>query len=62
MRYKNSGCTLLGAEFTVYTDHKPLKSLFTMEMANTKIQHWACVIGGVWGEDRIPPGEKQHPG
>ena len=35
---------LLGAEFTVYTDHKPLKSLFTKEMANTKIQRWAVLL------------------
>ena len=35
---------LLGADFTVYTDHKPLKSLFTKEMANTKIQRWAVLL------------------
>ena len=35
---------LLGADFTVYTDHMPLKSLFTKEMANTKIQRWAMLL------------------
>ena len=37
------------AEFTVYTDHKLLKSLFTKEMANTKIQRWAVLLAeGIW--------------
>ena len=31
---------LYGADFVVYTDHKPLRSLFTKEMRNTKIQRW----------------------
>ena len=35
---------LYGAKFTVYTDHKPLKSLFTAEMNNTRIQRWAILI------------------
>jgi len=35
---------LLGADVTVYTDHKPLKSLFTAEMKNTRIQRWAILI------------------
>ena len=35
---------LLGADFTVYMDHTPLKSLFTKEMANTKIQRWAVLL------------------
>jgi hypothetical protein len=35
---------LLGAEYTVYTDHKPLRSLFTKEMNNTKIQRWAILL------------------
>ena len=35
---------LYGADFTVYTDHKPLTSLFTKEMQNTKIQRWAVLL------------------
>lgn len=35
---------LYGSEFTVYTDHKPLRSLFTKEMKNTKIQRWAVLL------------------
>jgi len=35
---------LCGADFTVYTDHKPLKSLFTEQMNNTKIQRWAILL------------------
>ena len=35
---------LMGADFTIYTDHKPLKSLFTKTMANTKIQRWAILL------------------
>ena len=35
---------LLGAKFTVYTDHKPLKSLFTAEMKNARIQRWGILI------------------
>ena len=35
---------LQGAEFVVYTDHKPLKSLFTRELNNTKIQIWGVLL------------------
>jgi hypothetical protein len=35
---------LWGAEFSTYTDHKPLTSLFTKEMNNTKIQRWAVLL------------------
>ena len=35
---------LLGARFTVFTDHKPLKSLFTSQMKNTKIPRWAILL------------------
>jgi transposase InsO family protein len=35
---------LFGSDFVVYTDHKPLKSLFTKEMVNTKIQRWAVLL------------------
>ena len=35
---------LLGSKFTVYTDHKPLRSLFTSEMKNARIQRWAITL------------------
>lgn len=35
---------LYGAEFTILTDHKPLKSLFLGEMANTRVQRWAVLL------------------
>lgn len=35
---------LLGSDFVVFTDHKPLMSLFTKEMVNTRIQRWAVLI------------------
>ena len=35
---------LLGSKFTVVTDHKPLKYLFTSEMKNARIQRWAVVL------------------
>ena len=44
---------LWGSKFTILTDHKPLRSLFQNDMANTKIQRWAVLIaesggGGVF--------------
>ena len=35
---------LYGADFIIYTDHKPLKTLFTSEMKNTRVQKWAIKI------------------
>ncbi len=35
---------LQGARFVIYTDHKPLKSLFRCEIKNTMIQSWAMQI------------------
>ncbi len=35
---------LWGAEFEIFTDHKPLRALFTGEMANTRVQRWAVLI------------------
>ena len=35
---------LQGADFVIYTDHKPLKSLFSSEMKNSMIQRWAMQI------------------
>ena len=35
---------LFGASVDAYTDHKPLLSLFTNSMSNTKIQRWAVLL------------------
>ena len=35
---------LKGCKFTVMTDHKPLKHLFTSEMRNARIQRWAIML------------------
>ena len=35
---------LYGSDFTIFTDHKPLKSLFTAEMKNTRVQRWAIQL------------------
>ena len=37
-------CYLWGAEVTIYTDHKPLKGLFTQELRNVKLMRWALEI------------------
>ena len=33
-----------GADFTIYTDHKPLRSLFYNENKNSKIQRWSVIL------------------
>ena len=35
---------LWGAQYRTFTDHKPLTSLFTKSMNNTKIQRWAILL------------------
>ena len=35
---------LYGAEFRIFTDHKPLKAMFVGEVRNTKVQRWAMLI------------------
>ena len=35
---------LWGAEYRTFTDHKPLTSLFTKDLNNTKIQRWAVLL------------------
>ena len=52
---------LYDTKFTVYTDHKPLKALFTKQMNSTKYRGGG-VIGRVWGTDRVPEGSSQCEG
>ena len=47
---------LYGAEFVVYTDHKPLLCLFSKSMANTKIQRWAILLAEYGATIRYKPG------
>ena len=49
---------LWGADFTVFTDHKPLKSLFTSQMRNIKIQRWAVLIAEYGCEIKYHEGVK----
>jgi hypothetical protein len=51
---------LLGSEFTVFTDHKPLLSLFTKEMANTKIQRWAVLLAEYNARIKYRPGPNRY--
>jgi hypothetical protein len=51
---------LLGADFTVYSDHRPLSALFTREMDNTKIQRWAVLLAEYGAKIRYQPGRKNE--
>ena len=35
---------MYGADFTIYTDHAPLKCFFSKEIKNTTIQWWAVLL------------------
>ena len=35
---------LLGADFTIFSDHKPLTSFFSKRIQNSKIQRWAILL------------------
>ena len=35
---------LVGSKFTVYTDHMPLRSLFSADMKNPRIQRWSIIL------------------
>ena len=49
---------LWGSEFTIFTDHKPLKSLFKSEIKNTKLQRWAIQIAEYGAPIQHIPGKK----
>ena len=46
-----------GAEFETFTDHRPLTSLFTKEMNNTKIQRWSILLAEYGCRPRYYPGK-----
>ena len=48
---------LWGAQFVIYTDHKPLTSLFRSEIRNTKIQRWAVQISEFGAPIMYRPGK-----
>ena len=47
---------LFGAEFVVFTDHKPLLCLFSKSLNNTKIQRWAILLAEYGATIRYRPG------
>ena len=48
---------LWGSDFTIYTDHKPLKSLFLQEVQNTRIQRWAVLKAEFGADIKYRPGK-----
>ena len=48
---------LYGAQFVINTDHKALKSLFTKQMNNTRIQRWAILLAECNAEIKYLPGK-----
>ena len=49
---------LHGAEFRCYTDHKPLRSLFTNENKNTSIQKWSIYLSEMGAKISYHEGRK----
>ena len=49
---------LLGSPCTVYTDHKPLLSFFSGEIANTKCQRWAILLAEYGPTIKYRPGKR----
>ena len=49
---------LFGAEFEIFTDHKPLKALFLKEVKNTRIQRWAVLLAEYGAPIRYIQGKK----
>ena len=48
---------LYGAQFVINTDHKGLKSLFTKQINNTRIQRWAILLAECNTEIKYLPGK-----
>jgi hypothetical protein len=48
---------LLGSEFVIYTDHRPLVSLFSSTILNAKIQRWAITLSKYGASIEYRPGK-----
>jgi hypothetical protein len=48
---------LLGSQFCIFTDHKPLVSLFSSPIQNAKIQRWAIMLSEYGAQIRYHPGK-----
>ena len=61
---------LYGSQFTIYTDHKPLKSLFVNQNRNLKVQRWSIALAEMGAQiiypeenttlEQIPSLESNH--
>ena len=54
---KKLQCYLHGADFTVYSDHAPLKSLWTKVHANSMVQRWSILLSEMNAKIIYKPGK-----
>ena len=50
---------LYGSKFVIHCDHKPLKTLFTSEMKNARVQRWAISLSEYGGDITYQTGKTQ---
>ena len=50
---------LYGSKFVIHCDHKPLKTLFTFEMKNARVQRWAISLSAYGGDITYQTGKTQ---
>ena len=50
---------LYGSKFVIHCDHKPLKTLFTSEMKNARVQRWAISLSEYGGDIEYQTGKTQ---